>query len=466
MFEYPMEDPSKCSDRTKSLIGKFHEHFPQAQIKWVVRAPGRVNILGEHIDYCGYGVLPMALSRDTMILATSSHDDNVHLRNTKDQFKPCNFNPNTLDIDKEEFSWAKYVMCGLYALKTINPSLKFQGLNILVDGNIPLSCGLSSSSSLVVCSALIFCIAHDVKIKKDKFADICAQVERYIGSAGGGMDQAISCLAQKGMAKHIMFNPLRTENVFLPKSGVIVVANSVSTCDKALTPQYNTRVVECRIGVRILTKCLKLDNPELIKIPIDLEEHSKLSKGQLVELVKQHLKVDGYTQDEIMKILDINKSKLHGEILTPNTIRVTRFYPRQRLLHVFTETERVDIFVTKCKSLQQADNSQEVLSHLGLLMNESHSSCKDLYDCSSPDQDKMVEVMRKNGCHGARMTGAGWGGCVVALISAKSADKFIKDVKQDYYKDLKVGDLDELIFISEPEEGAHAYHLEYNSLSN
>lgn len=122
---------------------------------------------------------------------------------------------------------------------------------MLVGGNLPAACGVSSSSALVIASALVAAVAWDVKTSRVALAEACARAERYVGTEGGGMDQAISLLAEAGAAKLVEFNPLKTTSVKLPPGAIFVVCNSMITMEKAATAEFNTRVVECRLACHV-----------------------------------------------------------------------------------------------------------------------------------------------------------------------------------------------------------------------
>lgn len=132
-------------------------------------------------------------------------------------------------------------------------------MNVCLYGQVPKSAGLSSSSALVVCSALATAYANKFKITKEELAERCAISEQYVGTQGGGMDQAISCTAESGSAKLIDFNPLKVHNISLPDGSQFVITNSCVEMNKAATAHFNTRVVECRLASQVLAKLQGLE---------------------------------------------------------------------------------------------------------------------------------------------------------------------------------------------------------------
>lgn len=193
-----------------------------------------------------------------------------------------------------------------------------KGLNICVWGCVPKSAGLSSSSALVVCSALTTLYANKLELSKSDLAETCAIAERYVGTQGGGMDQAISCLGQTGSAKLIDFNPLRVHNINLPEGSQFVITNSCVEANKAATNQFNTRVAECRIATQILAKSQGL-NWRKIKKPIDLQKSLNSSLSELIELIDLVLHKEPYSMDEVCRILETTQQELILNSLTQNT---------------------------------------------------------------------------------------------------------------------------------------------------
>nr|CAD7458530.1 unnamed protein product [Timema tahoe] len=210
----------------------------------------RVNLIGEHVDYCGYSVCPMAIKNSIIIAVKTILNDVIKIVNTDSNYgHSYKNNVDQLRIEVkpgEAPAWYCYVLCGIKGvLEAIPSGQKPVGLSLAVTGNVPQASGLSSSSALVCAAALATAHANKLDISRKGLANLCAKAEQYIGTQGGGMDQAIALLATTGSAKHIYFNPLRSEDVQLPDECVFVIANSLSELNKAETHHYNTRVAEC-----------------------------------------------------------------------------------------------------------------------------------------------------------------------------------------------------------------------------
>ena len=271
------------------------------------------------------------------------------------------------------------------------------------------------------------------------------------------MDQAIELLAQEGSAKLIEFGPLKTYNVTLPAGATFVVANTLEEKNKAASNDFNTRVVECRLAAKIIAKKLLPDGEwrELVRMK-DVQEHVGVEISQMVEKVETVFHEEDYTVEEVLEILEIDKDYLKENILTANTQELTRFRLYQRALHVYSEAARVYQFRDVCSA-----GGESALTELGQLMSASHTSCSTMYQCSSPGLDKLVELSAKFGSLGARLTGAGWGGCIVALVHQQAAADFIESLKTAYYGDLGLGrdQLDTAIFVTKPGQGASVWEL-------
>ncbi|CAG5116544.1 unnamed protein product [Candidula unifasciata] len=448
--------PEAKKERYQSLRAKFREHFHDDPA-FYARAPGRVNLIGEHIDYCGYSVLPMAIEQDIVMAVLPDNSGAISLVNSDHQYDEFVGDVKTIQITKDEPHWYKYVLCGIQGVKEQFCSSETKGFKALVEGTIPRSAGLSSSSALVCCAALAMLKANGWTMTKELLSEVCAKCERYIGTEGGGMDQAISFTAKAGKAKLIDFNPLRTTDVQLPLNAAFVVCNSLAEMNKAATPHFNIRVVECRIAAQILAQSQDDIKWREIKRLGELQLRLGVSLDEMLELVSSKLHIEPYSKEEVCKILDVSPEELAETSLSANTRNVENFYLHQRASHVYGEAKRVLQFKVICD-----DQPADALEKLGELMNASHASCRDLYECSHPDLDILVETCRKHGAVGSRMTGAGWGGCTVSLVRTESTVPLLAGVRDDYYKPnpAKMAKAKEALFATIPAGGAAYYVFE------
>ncbi|NP_001080687.1 galactokinase 2 L homeolog [Xenopus laevis] len=392
------------------------------------RAPGRVNLIGEHIDYCGYAVLPMAIEQDILAAVQISNDQTVELSNTNLSYGDFSVNVNDIKIDKTKPLWHNYFLCGLKGIQDHFSLSSPTGMKCLVDGTIPASSGLSSSSALVCCAGLVTLIANKMSLSKVELAETCAKCEQYIGTEGGGMDQSISFLAEEGTAKLIEFSPLRSTDVKLPAGAVFVIANSCVEMNKAATSHFNIRVMECRLATKIIAKARGLDWKNLMKLG-DLQAKLGVNFEDIMAIVEEILHPEPYTREEICDCLGISLEELLEKILSQNTQDVSTFKLYQRAKHVYSEAARVLAFKKVCD-----EAPANAVQLLGDLMNRSHVSCRDMYECSCPELDQLVDICLKSGAVGSRLTGAGWGGCSVSMVPEDKLGDFLSKVQDAYYK--------------------------------
>ncbi|XP_008553724.1 N-acetylgalactosamine kinase [Microplitis demolitor] len=420
---------SKPDDMLSNRLDKLTKHFVSRfnyKPQFFTRVPGRVNLIGDHVDYCGYPVCPMAIEQDVLLAVGKSNSTGLHLTNVESDKYPdydCDSLSDCGDVLKKtkEPRWYKYFICGVVgALEEITGD-RSQGIDVAVWGNIPPASGLSSSSAVVSSAVLAMTHAFDCPMSKKNLALLSARAERHIGTQGGAMDQAIAFLANSGAAKLIEFNPLRTTDVRLPEDAVFVIANSMAEFNKAATAEFNTRVRECKSAAQIIAK-EKLEKWDNVKTIGDLQKELGTSLSETLEIAKKIL-VD---------------------------------YPTlfKRIQHVLSEADRVLEFKSVCQSSKDGQ-----LIRLGKLMNESHQSLRDLYECSHKSVDLLVEMALECGALGARITGAGWGGCAVALTTKDKVESFVKDLKQKFIaiNGAKADQVENAIFVTEPRAGAAIY---------
>ena len=205
--------PSRSSSSRHNAIRSHFQHLYSESPSFYIRAPGRVNLIGEHIDYSGYSVLPIAIEKDTIIAVANAKsqvnkEGEIQVANTESKKYGTRSFANLQQlgaIDRLKHDWTNYVQCGMAGfiqqhnqLHTNRTITQTPSLRVLVDGTIPLSSGLSSSSSLVCASALAIC--HSLSLTSlytpASLATLCAASEQLIGTCGGGMDQSASFLSQ------------------------------------------------------------------------------------------------------------------------------------------------------------------------------------------------------------------------------------------------------------------------------
>ena len=430
--------------RYEELVRAFTMRYGR-EPEFIARAPGRVNLIGEHVDYCGYGVLPMAIEQDIAIACSRNDVSAINLSNMNPNYLDFSCPVLTFEISGHE--WFHYFLCGY---KGILESLNVQspvGMNLLLDGNIPKSAGLSSSSAVVCCAALTTALANKVALPSRKaLADLCAHAEHYIGTEGGGMDQAASFLSEGGKAQMITFNPIRTAEVQLPSCAVFIVSNCLVEKNKAASADFNERVVECRLAAQVMAKLEGLDWHKTRKL-VDLQNGLQVSLQEMPAIVDKHLHVGPYSRQEVLKILGITDEELVVESLSENTKEMQVFQLHKRAMHVYSEAGRVYAF-------RDTANSGGGVEELGKLMNESHAGLSKLYECSCKELEQLVETSLSLGAVGSRLTGAGWGGCTLSLVREDQLGPLLVGLAASPCYQGRDLDLTNAIFATKPSPGA------------
>ena len=414
---------------TRALV-TFAERFPEVCEVSVLRAPGRVNLIGEHTDYNGLPVFPMAIDHDIIVVYSPRTDNLIRIVNP--EFPDRTF---ALENHIQRYAsgdWGNYVKAGVQGLiNELGGHDGMRGFNACFYGTVPTSAGLSSSSCLVVASGMVLLDVSGVEMDKLKLAECMARAEWYSGIECGAMDQAISILGERGKALKIDFFPLAVKPVSLPEGYTVVVANSMVQASKTLNARmsYNTRHAVCRMAAALLTERAGLA-PEKIKRLGDV--YYNIGEDRIGRVLKENLYWHGYDKVELSEGLKISQDQLNSKFCTtaegdyihepPEGFRVLA-----RARHVVSEAARVEDAV---RAVESGD-----VSRFGRLMNESHESCRDNYEISHPALEDLVDISREAGAIGSRLTGAGFGGCTVNLVEDGILDDFLGEVGARYFDD-------------------------------
>ncbi|KAL9129536.1 MAG: hypothetical protein Q9217_002023 [Psora testacea] len=464
---YPQVDVPSQKKRFAKVQDRFHELYG-TKPQFVSRSPGRVNIIGEHIDYSLYEVLPMAIAADVLVAVSVVPPGHEAAKVTIANLKPQNFEPaefdipahGTIDIDSSTLQWTNYFKSGLCGavqlLQRADPGFSPCGMQVLVDGTVPVGGGLSSSAAFVCASALAVLRANgQAHVIKRELVELAIVSERAVGVNSGGMDQAASVFSIRGDALSVAFSPeLFAEAISFPKTHppiTFMIAQSFVSADKHLTApeNYNLRVVECTLAAEVLAATagveLKEDASPLghslrgFQTAFFEKRNSKDASPEnqlkdLLYMVETHLDTpNGYTREEIATALSTSVPDLEKRYMTKFPVRTQRFLLQQRAQHVFTEALRVNTF----KRLLQSPPSElesSLLRQLGSLMNETQGSCRELYQCSCPELDQLCDIAKEAGSYGSRLTGAGWGGCTVHLVPRDKVNTIKQSWEDSYYK--------------------------------
>ena len=377
--------------RLKALFAELYGGHPT-----VYRAPGRVNLIGEHTDYNDGFVMPAALNLYTYVAVTPRPDR--RLRVYSENFdEACDVDLDSIRPGKSGH-WSDYVRGVAGVLES--SGYKPRGADLAIASEVPLGSGLSSSAALEVSTAWALLSNSEINVDRNAIPQICQQAEHlYPETKCGIMDQFISCHGRAGHALMLDCRSLDFQLLPLPGDVRLMVCNTMVRHDHA-SGGYNTRQGECQEGLRALQQAL----PEI----------------------------------RALRDVTIDELEQHRSRLSPLIYK--------RIRHVVTENERVKMAAS---ALQAAD-----MAKLGELMADSHRSLRDDYEVSTPELDLMVELARdQKDVYGARMTGGGFGGCTINLVHSARAGEVQQRLEQNY--EAKTG-LSPTILICEASDGAGA----------
>lgn len=377
------------------LLNAFRARFGSAAT--IYRAPGRVNLIGEHTDYNDGLVLPAAIEFYCSVAAAPRPDRKLVIHSE-------NFNQSAegnLDaiFGVAKNHWSGYPLGVAWAIEASGERLK--GANLLIRGEVPLGAGLSSSAAIEVATGFALLDQSELPIDLKNLAQVCQKAENeFVGAHVGIMDQFVSCHGRASHALLLDCRSLEYNLVKLPPGIQLVISNSMVKHEIG-SSQYNVRRAECQQGVRVLRDVLP----------------------------------------EIRTLRDVTLAQLqeHRGLLSAKVY--------SRCHHVVTENGRVQGAV-------QAFESGD-LRGLGRLMSDSHRSLRDDYEVSSKELDLLVQIaMAQPGVVGARMTGGGFGGCTINLVESSAVEAFKKNVARGYFEG--TGRQPE-IYVSPAADGVHRW---------
>lgn len=341
----------------------------------IVRAPGRVNLIGEHTDYNDGFVLPIAIDRATFVAARAREDRTVRVFSTNFDAED-HFTLDTISRSPDQ-PWGDYVrgvVAGLMAR-----DLRVTGADLLIASDVPLGAGLSSSASLEVAVGYAFQLLNDLNLLGEELALLAQGAENsFVGMQCGIMDQFMAALGRADHALLLDCRDLSYRTIPIPSDVRIVVCDS-GIRHSLVGSAYNDRRASCEEAVRLLQAHLPKINALRDVTPEDLAAHA--------------------------------------EHLPPVTL--------QRARHVVSEISRT---LEAAAALEASD-----MAAFGALMHASHISLRDDYEVSVPEIDALVEIASGlPGCYGSRITGGGFGGSTVSMVRANAVDAFTTELARAY----------------------------------
>ncbi|GAB7219512.1 galactokinase [Vibrio comitans] len=363
----------------------------------IVQAPGRVNLIGEHTDYNDGFVLPCAINYQTVVAAARRDDSIVRVISVDYDNAVDEFDITQEIVFQQDKMWANYIRGVVKCL--LDRGFEFQGADIAVTGNVPQGAGLSSSAALEVVIGQTFKVLYQLEISQAEIALNGQQAENeFVGCNCGIMDQMISAEGRENHAMLLDCRSLETKSVSMPTDMSVVIINS-NKKRGLVDSEYNTRREQCEEAARIFS----------VKALRDLTIEQLEEKASLL--------------DEVV-------------------------FKRAR--HVITENNRT---LQACDALIIGD-----MKRMGELMAESHASMRDDFEITVKEVDTLVEIVKNvvGSAGGVRMTGGGFGGCIVALVPPSLVDEVMSSVEQQY--EAATG-LKESIYVCQAKQGAGLVEL-------
>ena len=375
-------------EKTQSL---FAEKFGYPATH-TIQAPGRVNLIGEHTDYNDGFVLPCAIDYQTVISCSPRQDRTVRVIAADYDNQQDDFSLDAPIVTHPSQQWSDYVRGVVKHLQKRDNS--FGGADLVISGNVPQGAGLSSSASLEVAVGTVFQQLYHLPLDGTQIALNGQEAENQcVGCNCGIMDQLISALGKKGSALLIDCRSLGSRAVSMPEGVSIVIINS-NFKRTLVGSEYNTRREQCETGAR-------------------------------------------FFQQKALRDVNIDQFNAVAHELDPVVAR--------RVRHVLTENART---VEAASALEKGD-----LQRMGVLMAESHASMRDDFEITVPHIDTLVEIVKNTigDKGGVRMTGGGFGGCVVALVPEALVPAVKEAVAAQY--EAKTG-IKETVYVCKPLAGA------------
>jgi galactokinase len=378
-------------DLREQVIRLFAERFNEPPTL-IARAPGRVNLIGEHTDYNHGFVLPLAIERAVWI-ALRPRDDGYVIAYSGDFDETAQI--SLTEMQREDTLWAEYIKGVAWSMQEAGLSLK--GWDGVIIGDVPMGAGLSSSAAIEVAASRAFAAVSGIAWDAPTMALLCQKAEnKWIGVNSGIMDQMISAAGVAGRATLIDCRHLTLDAAPFPPGTSVVILDTATRRELATGSKYNERREQCETAARLMGA-------------------AKLRDVDALDLIAHYQRLE-----------------MFGGIAA------------RRARHIVTENART----LQAAAAMRAGDAVE----LGRLMNASHTSMRYDFEISRLEIDTMVELAQAHSaCYGARMTGGGFGGCAVALVRTEAASTFAEEVGAQYQQATK---LTPAIYITQAAAGA------------
>ncbi len=467
------------------LLDKFIKKYGDKEVV-ITRSPGRVNLLGRHIEHKGGSINVMSIDRETLLAASPRDDDIINLANVNKNFKEYSFSllETIKQCDKTDWldfiesdnilqmvvdskgEWVNYVKAGLLRLQLNDRGRLLSGMDMMFSGNIPMAAGLSSSSSIVVATSEAVVALNNLDLKVKDFIHLCGEGEWFVGSRGGAGDHAAMKCGKMNKITHIEFCPFEIkDSVDFPSDYQIVVANSFVEAKKSAgaKDQFNQKVACYDFGLLLVKKLfpkyshkikyLKDINPTNLDVPqseiykILLKLPEKITSEELYEMLPDDIEKIKRTQKNhsIPEFYEIRSTMLYGisECLRAekciDALKEHNYETLGKLMNISHNGDRVWRNNAPYDNSVSDDYLNDLIADL-LSQDEKKVSAAQIYNqpggygCSIKQIDDLVDfAVKQEGVIGAELSGAGLGGCIIILVKKDCSEKLLKELKAFYY---------------------------------
>ncbi|MBQ8415769.1 MAG: hypothetical protein IJX13_02555 [Clostridia bacterium] len=458
------DDAAAQKERYIGLLNRFIERHGDKKVI-ITRSPGRVNLMGRHIDHRGGGINVIATDKDTVfVFAPRDDGDVITISNSDESYSENEFTVKQLMGEKKYGKWLDY-LADEVVMKNLSESAgdwsnyvkaaiaraQFEsdellcGMDMVVDGTIPVAAGLSSSSSIVVGVMEAVVALNCLNITDKEFIEMCGEGEWFVGSRGGAGDHAAMKCGKRDAIVHLSFKPFAVgDSASFSDKYAIIVANSMIKAKKSegSKNKFNAKVASYEFAFMLLKRA----NPKY-----RLEEFRDLSKIRPYSEIYKMLKAlpEKITREEIKKQLPEYMESI--EVIFRNHADPGVYHLRDVALYGISECVRSDRCMEilndgnyallgemmkishngdRCGSVSISDEKLEKLA----LENADIAFQYGAYDCSTPEIDYMCDMLNaEDGVLGSELVGAGLGGCVIALVEKEKADRVIESLNVKYY---------------------------------
>lgn len=477
------------------ILNHYQKRYGENRSVIISRAPGRVNLMGRHVEHRGGWVNVISINKEVLAVVSPREDDVIRITNVDGDFKDREFkiSENLADLNWKDWvsyiesdkikkmifdtkgDWINYVKAAVLKLQYTFKDVKLRGMDMAFYGNIPMAAGLSSSSAITVATAEAAVAINNIDISVQKFVDLCGEGEWFVGSRGGSGDHAAMKFGNRGYVAHLGFFPFSFEKAIkFPKGYKLVVANSHIKAQKTTNAKdlFNQRIASYEFGLmmvkeqfpqyaNILERLRDINTDNLGIVPSKIYEMllklpEKIKPGELFVLLpeKYHARIKNIMSSHstpecyiirsvvLYGVAECRRSKICADVLEKGDFKTFG-----RLMEVSHDGDRVAVLddggTGELKEYDWSSSDQYINCLINDLRSEDPLKILNAqiemqpggYACSTPEIDYMVDLTKKvPGVIGAQLSGAGFGGCIMVLVKDNAVDMLMSTLDDEYYK--------------------------------